>query len=297
MALSKKKTILFVVIFLVLLLIIAPIAAYFIANTNAKSNVAEFTENFKNICDIKYGNVSYNILNRHLIVEDISINCGNEKVADLKKAEFNHIVRSNPLPANLQVDMTGGTLYNNTAFFKEYGKAAYDMGYNSINFQGRLTYTLGKASKEFKIVTLDISAQDFGLIQGEAKVSDVYDKDIKNIFENIKNKPASFFITFNDKGLKQKVFSKAATVFEVSGDELKAKASNAVYKRSQDTDNFTKANFTQLEKFLISSNSVSFKLNHEDNISLSSTLSALDVTGYRKMLNSFKNLKVEIIAK
>ena len=66
MAGSKKKVIIFAAVFLVLLLIIAPVAAYFIANSQAKSNVAQFTKDFKEICDIKYGSVSYNILNRFI---------------------------------------------------------------------------------------------------------------------------------------------------------------------------------------------------------------------------------------
>lgn len=297
MALSKKKTILFIVIFLILLLIILPIAAYFIANTNAKSNMADFTNNFKSICDIKYGNVSYNILNRHLIVEDISLNCNNEKIADLKKAEFNHIVRSNPVPANLQVDITGGTLYNKASFFKNYGKAVADAGYDKIDFQGRISYTLGKASKEFKIVTLNILASDFGLIQGDVKVINAYDKDIKNLINNIQNNNASFFITFTDKGLKNKVLNKAAAVFELNNDEFKTRATNAIYKRSLNADNFTKANYHQLEKFLLSSDSISLKLNADDNMSISNTFNTLDFTGYRKLLNSFKELKVEVIAK
>ena len=86
MAGSKKKVIIFAAVFLVLLLIIAPVAAYFIANSQAKSNVAQFTKDFKEICDIKYGSVSYNILNRHLIVEDISLSCSSEKIADIKTA-------------------------------------------------------------------------------------------------------------------------------------------------------------------------------------------------------------------
>lgn len=297
MALSKKKTILFIVIFLILLLIVLPIVAYFIANTNAKSNVAEFANNFKSICDIKYGNVSYNILNRHLIVEDISIACNNEKIADFKKAEFNHIVRSNPIPASLQVDITGGTLYNKASIFKDYGKAAADMGYDKLDFQGRVSYTLGKASKEFKIVTLNILTKDFGLIQGDVKVTNAYDKDMKNLIKNIQNNPASFFITFSDKGLKNKVINKAALVFELNNDEFKTRASNAIYKRSLNADNFTKANYTQLEKFLLNSESVSVKLNADDNMSISNTLNILDFTGYRKLLNSFKDLKVEVIAK
>lgn len=297
MAGSKKKVIIFAAVFLVLLLIIAPVAAYFIANSQAKSNVAQFTKDFKEICDIKYGSVSYNILNRHLIVEDISLSCSSEKIADIKKAEFNHIVRSNPLPSNVQADITGGVLYNNASFFNEYGKAVYDMGFEKIYFQGRLTYTLGKASKEFNLVTLNILAKDFGLIQGEAKVLNAYDKDIKNIITNIKNNPASFYITFNDKGLKTKVFEKFAAVSGLNLDEVKTKTTNAIYKRSLNTDNLTKANYTQLEKFLLNGQGISLKQNIEDNISLSNTLNKLDFSGYRKLLSSFNGLQVEIIAK
>ena len=282
-----------------LLLIIAPVAAYFIANSQAKSNVAQFTKDFKEICDIKYGSVSYNILNRHLIVEDISLSCSSEKIADIKKAEFNHIVRSNPLPSNVQADITGGVLYNNASFFNEYGKAVYDMGFEKIYFQGRLTYTLGKVSKEFNLVTLNILAKDFGLIYFLFFPISIYayDKDIKNIITNIKNNPASFYITFNDKGLKTKVFEKFAAVSGLNLDEVKTKTTNAIYKRSLNTDNLTKANYTQLEKFLLNGQGISLKQNIEDNISLSNTLNKLDFSGYRKLLSSFHGLQVEIIAK
>lgn len=297
MALTKKKTILFVAVFLLLLLIILPVVAHLVANTNAKSNVMEFTENFKSICDIQYSDVSYNIINRHLTVEDISINCNNEKIAYLKTAEFNHIVRGDPLPANMQVEIIDGILYNRASFFKEYGKAVSNIGYDRINFQGTISYTLGKASKEFKIVTLNISAADLGLIQGVVTVSDVYDKDINNIINNIKNKPASFFITFTDNGLKNKIFTKTAEIFGITVEGMRTKTSNAIYKRVQNTKNLPKANYVQLEKFLSSSNSISLKSNPEDNMSLNDILSAFDVTGYKKMLYSFRNLKTEVIAK
>ena len=58
MALSRKKIIIFVVSIIIFLVIIAPIAAYLIANTNAKSKVAEFTKSMQGTCSIKYGGVS-----------------------------------------------------------------------------------------------------------------------------------------------------------------------------------------------------------------------------------------------
>ena len=120
---------------------------------------------------------------------------------------------------------------------------------------------------------------------------------MKNIINNIVHNPASFYITFTDNGLKNKVFEKFAAISELEVDAVKSKVNNAVYKRALNTDNSTKSNYTQLEKFLLSSNSISVKLNEQDNISLNDTLHSLDMTGYRKLLNSIKNLKVEMTAK
>ena len=94
-----------------------------------------------------------------------------------------------------------------------------------------------------------------------------YDKDIKNLINNIQNNNASFFITFTDKGLKNKMFEKVASVFELEPDNVKTRASNAIYKRSLNADNFTKANYHQLEKFLLSSDSISLKLNADNFLS------------------------------
>ncbi len=85
MTLSKKKIIIFVVSILICLIIIAPITAYFIANANAKSKVASFTKSIQGVCSINYGDVSYNILNRHLKISDILISCYDEKAFLLKK--------------------------------------------------------------------------------------------------------------------------------------------------------------------------------------------------------------------
>ena len=72
---------------------------------------------------------------------------------------------------------------------------------------------------------------------------------------------------------------------------------NAFYKRAVDSDNRTKENYTQLEKFLISSNTISINLLENSNKSILETINSFDITGYRKMLNSIKNAEVELFTK
>lgn len=298
MALSRKKIIIFVVSIIIFLVIIAPIAAYLIANANAKSKVAEFTKSMQGTCSIKYGGVSYNILNRHLKISDILISCYEEKAFFIKEAEFNHIVSGTPVPLNVQADLKGGTAYTGAKIFKEYGEYASKLGYNNINFQGRITYTLGKVSKDFKIVTFNINADNIGLFQGQMKVPNVYDNDTKVIYNNILNsRPASFTLDFSDKGLKNTVISKFMQIAELDNNTINDKIKNAVYKRAVDEDNRTKENYNQLEKFLLSGNTISMSLLEKDNKSLSETINSFDITGYRKMLNSIKNAEVELITK
>lgn len=298
MALSRKKIIIFVVSIIIFLVIIAPIAAYFIANANAKSKVAEFTKSMQGTCSIKYGGVSYNILNRHLKISDILISCYEEKAFFIKEAEFNHIVSGTPVPLNVQADLKGGTAYTGAKIFNEYGEYASKLGYDNINFQGRITYTLGKVSKEFKIVTFNINADNIGLFQGQMKVPNVYDNDTKVIYNNILNsRPASFTLDFSDKGLKNTVISKFMQIAELDNNTINDKIKNAVYKRAVDEDNRTKENYNQLEKFLLSGNTISMSLLEKDNKSLSETINSFDITGYRKMLNSVKNAEVELITK
>ena len=298
MALSRKKIIIFVVSIIIFLVIIAPIAAYLIANTNAKSKVAEFTKSMQGTCSIKYGGVSYNILNRHLKISDILISCYEEKAFFIKEAEFNHIVSGTPVPLNVQADLKGGTAYTGAKIFNEYGEYASKLGYDNINFQGRITYTLGKVSKDFKIVTFNINADNIGLFQGQMKVPNVYDNDTKVIYNNILNsRPASFTLDFSDKGLKNTVISKFMQIAELDNNTINDKIKNAVYKRAVDEDNRTKENYNQLEKFLLSGNTISMSLLEKDNKSLSETINSFDITGYRKMLNSIKNAEVELITK
>lgn len=298
MVLSKKKIIIFVVSFLAFLIIIAPIAAYFIANANAKSKVAEFTKSIQGTCSIQYGGVSYNILNRHLKISDILISCYNEKALFIKEAEFNHIVSGSPVPLNVQTDLKGGTAYTTAKVFKQYGEYASKLGYDNINFQGRITYTLGRVSKDFKIVTLNINAENIGLFQGQMKVPNVYDNDTKTIYNNILNsRPAIFTLDFSDKGLKNTVISKFIQVAALDNNTINEKIKSAVYKRAVDEDNRTKENYTQIEKFLLSGNTISMSLLENDNKSLSETINSFDITGYRKMLNSFKNAEVELVTK
>lgn len=298
MALSRKKIIIFVVSIIIFLVIIAPIAAYFIANANAKSNVAEFTKSMQGTCSIKYGGVSYNILNRHLKISDILISCYEEKAFFIKEAEFNHIVSGTPVPLNVQADLKGGTAYTDAKIFNEYGEYASKLGYDNINFQGRITYTLGKVSKDFKIVTFNINADNIGLFQGQMKVPNVYDNDTKVIYNNILNsRPASFTLDFSDKGLKNTVISKFMQIAELDNNTINDKIKDAVYKRAVDEDNRTKENYNQLEKFLLSGNTISMSLLEKDNKSLSETINSFDITGYRKMLNSVKNAEVELITK
>ena len=64
-----------------------------------------------------------------------------------------------------------------------------------------------------------------------------------------------------------------------------------------DSDNRTKENYTQLEKFLISSNTISINLLENSNKSILETINSFDITGYRKMLNSIKNAEVELFTK
>lgn len=298
MALSRKKIIIFVVSIIIFLVIIAPIAAYLIANANAKSKVAEFTKSMQGTCSIKYGGVSYNILNRHLKISDILISCYEEKAFFIKEAEFNHIVSGTPVPLNVQADLKGGTAYTGAKIFNEYGEYASKLGYDNINFQGRITYTLGKVSKDFKIVTFNINADNIGLFQGQMKVPNVYDNDTKVIYNNILNsRPASFTLDFSDKGLKNTVISKFMQIAELDNNTINDKIKNAVYKRAVDEDNRTKENYNQLEKFLLSGNTISMSLLEKDNKSLSETINSFDITGYRKMLNSVKNAEVELITK
>lgn len=298
MALSSKKIIIFVVSILVLLIIIAPVVSYFIANNNAKSKVAEFTKSMQGACSIQYGDVSYNIINRHLKISDINVSCDNEKALFIKEAEFNHIVSGIPVPLNVQADLKGGIIYTEAKVFKEYGEYASKLGYNNINFQGRITYTLGRVSKDFKIVTFNINADNIGLIQGQMKVPNAYDTDVKVIYNNILNsRPASFTFDFSDKGLKNTVISKFMQIAELDNNTIDEKIKNAVYKRALDTDNKTKANYTQLEKFLLTGNTISISLSENNNKSLSETINSFDITGYRKLLNSFKNAQVELVAK
>lgn len=298
MALSRKKIIIFVVSIIIFLVIIAPIAAYFIANANAKSKVAEFTKSMQGTCSIKYGGVSYNILNRHLKISDILISCYEEKAFFIKEAEFNHIVSGTPVPLNVQADLKGGTAYTGAKIFNEYGEYASKLGYDNINFQGRITYTLGKVSKDFKIVTFNINADNIGLFQGQMKVPNVYDNDTKVIYNNILNsRPASFTLDFSDKGLKNTVISKFMQIAELDNNTINDKIKDAVYKRAVDEDNRTKENYNQLEKFLLSGNTISMSLLEKDNKSLSETINSFDITGYRKMLNSIKNAEVELITK
>lgn len=298
MALSRKKIIIFVVSIIIFLVIIAPIAAYFIANANAKSKVVEFTKSMQGTCSIKYGGVSYNILNRHLKISDILISCYEEKAFFIKEAEFNHIVSGTPVPLNVQADLKGGTAYTGAKIFNEYGEYASKLGYDNINFQGRITYTLGKVSKDFKIVTFNINADNIGLFQGQMKVPNVYDNDTKVIYNNILNsRPASFTLDFSDKGLKNTVISKFMQIAELDNNTINDKIKDAVYKRAVDEDNRTKENYNQLEKFLLSGNTISMSLFEKDNKSLSETINSFDITGYRKMLNSVKNAEVELITK
>ena len=278
MALSRKKIIIFVVSIIIFLVIIAPIAAYFIANANAKSKVAEFTKSMQGTCSIKYGGVSYNILNRHLKISDILISCYEEKAFFIKEAEFNHIVSGTPVPLNVQADLKGGTAYTTAKVFKQYGEYASKLGYDNINFQGRITYTLGKVSKDFKIVTFNINADNIGLFQGQMKVPNVYDNDTKVIYNNILNsRPASFTLDFSDKGLKNTVISKFMQIAELDNNTINDKIKDAVYKRAVDEDNRTKENYNQLEKFLLSGNTISMSLLEKDNKSLSETINSFDI--------------------
>ena len=198
----------------------------------------------------------------------------------------------------MQADLKGGTAYTGAKIFNEYGEYASKLGYDNINFQGRITYTLGKVSKDFKIVTFNINADNIGLFQGQMKVPNVYDNDTKVIYNNILNsRPASFTLDFSDKGLKNTVISKFMQIAELDNNTINDKIKNAVYKRAVDEDNRTKENYNQLEKFLLSGNTISMSLLEKDNKSLSETINSFDITGYRKMLNSIKNAEVELITK
>ncbi len=289
MTLSKKKIIIFVVSILICLIIIAPITAYFIANANAKSKVASFTKSIQGVCSINYGDVSYNILNRHLKISDILISCYDEKAFFIKETEFNHIVSGIPVPLNVQADLKGGTAYTAAKVFKQYGEYASKLGYNNVNFQGRISYTLGKVSKEFKIVTFNINADNIGFFQGQMKVPNVYDNDLRVIYNNILNNeiPENTVLSHD---LLEGNFLRCGLVTD-------EKIKNAFYKRAVDSDNRTKENYTQLEKFLISSNTISINLLENSNKSILETINSFDITGYRKMLNSIKNAEVELFTK
>ena len=199
---------------------------------------------------------------------------------------------------NVQADLKGGTAYTAAKVFKHYGEYASKLGYNNVNFQGRISYTLGKVSKEFKIVTFNINADNIGFFQGQMKVPNVYDNDLRVIYNNIlNNSPASFTLDFSDKGLKNTVISKFVQISEFDNNTINEKIKNAVYKRAVDSDNRTKENYTQLEKFLISSNTISINLLENSNKSILETINSFDITGYRKMLNSIKNAEVELVTK
>ena len=130
------------------------------------------------------------------------------------------------------------------------------------------------------------------------KVPNVYDNDLRVIYNNIlNNSPASFALDFSDKGLKNTVISKFVQISEFDNNTINEKIKNAVYKRVVDSDNRTKENYTQLEKFLLSSNTISINLLEHSNKSISETINSFDITGYRKMLNSIKNAEVELVTK
>ncbi len=298
MAISKKKVIMFVMSFLVLLLVIAPTVTYFVMNKHASSQVEEFTENFKDICSIQYGKISYNILNRHLKVNDINIVCNNEQTATIDEVVFNHIVSGTPVPLNVQANIKHALIHTNSKIFQPYGEYIAYFGYDKINFQGTITYTLGKVSKDFKIVGFDIIAHNIGNFTGQLKVPDVYAENIKVIYDNIlNNKQASFYVDFNDKGFKYSLITKYTNMAGIENNKVIEKIQNAIYKRAVNSDNRAKENYTQLEKFLVSSNSISMTLSENDNKSITDTIHSFDMTGYRKMLGSIKNAEVDLIVK
>ena len=86
-------------------------------------------------------------------------------------------------------------------------------------------------------------------------------------------------------------------ISEFDNNTINEKIKNAFYKRAVDSDNRTKENYTQLEKFLISSNTISINLLENSNKSILETINSFDITGYRKMLNSIKNAEVELFTK
>ena len=130
------------------------------------------------------------------------------------------------------------------------------------------------------------------------KFPNVYYNDLRVIYNNIlNNSPASFALDFSDKGLKNTVISKFVQISEFDNNTINEKIKNAFYKRAVDSDNRTKENYTQLEKFLISSNTISINLLENSNKSILETINSFDITGYRKMLNSIKNAEVELFTK
>lgn len=298
MASIGKKGFIFIGIIL-LLLIISPFVAMIIANGNAKARVDKAAAEMSGVCAASYDDVRYNIWKRHLYIYDFVLTCKGEEIARFAELDFNHIVSGKPVPSNVMVDFSGGVINLKSSIFGKYAEAASDLGYPAVSGKGRLTYTLGPVSKEFKIVTFIFNADNIGVINAEAKVPDIEGEDIISIAKSVlNNKPAFLWVSFQNGGFIENLIGKYAESVNKEYEDARGSMLQAVYRRAEKSDNeMIKEKYLQAHKFLQNGSEISVKLDEDEDISLKELADSLDTSTFRNMGNSLKNMEIGVLAK
>ena len=76
------------------------------------------------------------------------------------------------------------------------------------NLDAYSPYCLKTFAAVYAVPPFKSNADNIGFFQGQMKVPNVYDNDLRVIYNNIlNNSPASFALDFSDKGLKNTVIS------------------------------------------------------------------------------------------
>lgn len=296
---QKRARVIISVVFLIILalIIIIPAGIKFSVGKYADKKLSSLLNNFKDPCYVIYENSDYDIFSNNFTVSNLSVLCMEEEAARFGEISFNNIKHGKPLPANITAEIKNGIINVDAKVFGKYGKLASKLGYGPIPVSGSVMFTMGQASKIFRIEQLDFVSPGLGRLQGEFQIDNVNAYSFTGALQQIlANDYTNLWISFTDDGFVEKTISRYAATIESDEKTAKSRALHGIERRISNKykdDPHSREQLVQIYRFIENPSVLTAKFDGGDT-SILSTVESLNYNGWRSFVHSISGFTLTL---
>lgn len=295
---GKKNYKIAAVVIALLVLVASPFIAQFIADKYTNAALKKTLAGFQGACYATFEDSKYNLLSRHLLVNNLSVICGEEAAAVFGQIDFARIVANKPIPSNVSAEFTSSIINVNARIFGDYGKTLTELGYSSVPVSGQVAYVYAPQSKQFKVDKFIFTAEGIGDFALEFTLDNITGKNAALIAEKVYNsKLTAIWSSFTDKGLTEKVLTRYSKTIDSSVNNAKARALHGIERRiaNKYKDNaIVREQLVQIYRFIQAPSILIVKSDPERPASIHSIVNSVNYTGWRTMLTSLERFPLNI---